>query len=220
MRYLDSAEGINALERNLGKAVMEKFGRAGILSAYQESWSHPWLAAWARKSGFVDCHSETLCLEDATGHWDHAPYALNSVSGKSQITDCGTAENGPVYFVIWDAWVKGVTIMGQVETAMDRLFTAKYAWRPSWAQSFRTAAAAVRHGLASMEDPGLLQSATTKEKAVQEGAEALAALTGTLGETILAWPNWSQDDREQIAGQLARVKTLAGLLPMVHQAVA
>lgn len=206
---LDSPAGLQALERNLGKDAVAQYGRAGYLDAFLESWSHPWLARWAQAAGYVNPHNADLRLEDRTGHFDHAPYALASVSGPAVVTPY-EASRGPVYLVVYKDWVKAVTIMGDVEHQVGKLYNAKNTWRPSWPVAFTRAGQAIRHGLAAREDAQM--SEESRAKAIQEATEAFDALHGDLGKALLEWRCWTCDERLLLTRQLARVQTLRAVL--------
>jgi len=207
LKKLHSKTGLKALAKVLGEDALARHSKGEVLSAYLESWSHPWLAAYAAQKGWKNCHAADLSLADMTGHFDHAPYALRSISGPAEALPF-EAQDGPVYFVAWWPWVKAVNIVGQVENCFRGQFEAKHTWMPSWAGAALRHFETARHGFGCLLD----LDSPTRQKAIQEATEALVCLQGDLGVTILAWDRWTALERELLTTQRARLNGLAGLL--------
>jgi len=133
LKKLHSKTGLKALAKVLGEDALARHSKGEVLSAYLESWSHPWLAAYAAQKGWKNCHAADLSLADMTGHFDHAPYALRSISGPAEALPF-EAQDGPVYFVAWWPWVKAVNIVGQahLDAQLGRRSPETLRNCPSW----------------------------------------------------------------------------------------
>ena len=110
---LDSPGGLKAVA--LAVQTHDLPPTAEVVAFFSESWMHPRLREWGKEHGFLDSTDPNVALDSRIGHFDHAPYALNSTFGRNAVpTPFQTTTTGRIYLVEYDRRNKALVIATQV----------------------------------------------------------------------------------------------------------
>ncbi len=207
LKPLDSKTDTEAIIRAL-KADGHEVSRE-LVEHSRESWLHPKLAEWGKEQGFVSYKAE-LKLDTRVGHFDHSPYAMNSMFGPAVATPYQTEQYGQVFFVEWNRQYKASQIAQQVAWASEE-FESKAILNPysrheypKWIPEVRDRAREVvaAFGL----DQGWGNSREWGNNLILKGTEALKELRSpALEDQIKATPHGTPEQRDEMVRQVRRL---------------
>lgn len=110
---LDSPGGQSAVASAVKKLNLP--ATPDMVEFFSESWEHPRLESWGKANGFIRSTDPGVTLDAQVGHFDHAPYALNSTFGRNAVpTPFQTTRYGQVFLVEYDRRNKASVITTQV----------------------------------------------------------------------------------------------------------
>ena len=224
---LDSPGGLNAVAAEVKKLNLP--ATPDMVEFFSESWMHPRLRVWGTANGFVSSVAPNITLDLRVGHFDHAPYALNSTFGRQAVpTPFQTTRYGQIFLVEYDRRNKAHVIATQVRDDVSILNSLPGSQSPSSHFPLRNSpewwlGIELMHHINDLREglgvsSALGNSQEYGNRLIESAKVGLAMLLGSELRDRLQGSLFPEQSKKTVLEALARLEPLAPVLGEVQEA--